>query len=88
MADIKIPREPAPTGSPLVRNLTIVASALTAGSVAVNLILQIIHFAEKRPVEPDQRDRVDTAKLALTVMKHLPPLVRQVRLLMSQLRAS
>lgn len=88
MSDIKIPREPAPTGSPLVRNLTIVASALTAGSVAVNLILQIIHFLQKRPVQPDQRDRVDAAKLALTVMKHLPPLVRQVRLLMSQLRVS
>ncbi len=88
MSDIKIPREPTPTGSGLIRTLTIVASALTAASVAVNLILQIVHFLQKRPVQPDQRDRVDGAKLALTVMKHLPALVRQVRLLMSQVRAS
>lgn len=87
MADIKIPREPRPTGSPLMRNLTMAASALTAASLAVNLVLQIVNFLQKRPVGPDQRDKVDAAKLTLTVMKHLPPLVRQVRLLMSQLRA-
>jgi hypothetical protein len=88
MSDIEIPSEPRPTGNPLIRNLTIAASALTAASLAVNLILQIVHFLQKRPVQPDQRDRVDAAKLTLTVLKHLPPLVRQIRLLMSQLRAA
>ncbi len=88
MADIKIPREPRPTGSKLMRNLTTAASALTAASLAVNLMLQIVNFLQKRPVEPDQRDKVDAAKLTLTVMRHLPPLVHQVRLLMSQLRAA
>jgi hypothetical protein len=86
--DIAVPKEPKPTGTPLIRNLTIVASALTAASIAVNLILQIAHFREKRPMQPDQRDRVDTAKLTLTVLQHLPQLVRQVRLLLSQLRAA
>lgn len=88
MKDTTIPAEPAPTGSPLIRNLTVIASALTAASVAVNLILQIAHFLKKRPVGRDQRDRVDTAQLALTILRTLPPLVRQVRLLVSQLRAS
>jgi hypothetical protein len=87
LGNIEIPREPAPTGSPLIRNLTIVASGLTAASVAVNLILQVAHFLQKRPMTPDQRDRVDTAKITLTVLRHLPPLVRQTRLLISQLRA-
>lgn len=88
MSDVSIPREPRPTGSGLTRNLTIAASALTAASIAVNLILQIAHFLEKKPVRPDQRDRVDAARLTITVMKHLPGLVRQVRLLTSQLRKS
>lgn len=88
VSDIKVPREPAPTGSGLIRNLTILASALTAASIAVNLILQIAHFLKKRPVGPDQRDSADAAKLTITVMKHLPGLVKQVRLLASQIRAS
>jgi hypothetical protein len=88
MGDIKIPREPEPTQSPFIRNLTIVASALTAASIAVNLILQVAHFLKKRPMEPDQRDRVQAAGLALTVLRHLPGLIRQVRLLASQIRAS
>lgn len=86
MDDVNIPGEPRPTGSPLVRNLTILASALTAASIAVNLILQIVHFAKKRPVQPDQRDKVQAAGLALTVLKHTPGLVKQVRLLVDQIK--
>ncbi|GAC1472575.1 MAG: hypothetical protein PVSMB7_25410 [Chloroflexota bacterium] len=88
MEDVKIPREPMPTGSPLIRRLTVAASALTAASVAINLILQVAHFMEKRPVEADQRDRVDTAGLALSVLRQLPGLIKQVRLLLGQLRAA
>jgi hypothetical protein len=88
VGDITIPREPQPTRSPLVRNLTIVASALTAASIAVNLVLQVAHFLQKRPMEPDQRDRLQAAGLALTVLKHMPPLIRQLRLLADQLRAA
>lgn len=84
MDDVNIPGEPQPTQSSLIRTLTMIASALTAASLAVNLILQIAHFAKKRPVEPDQRDRVEGAKLVLTVLKHMPPLVKQVRLLVRQ----
>jgi hypothetical protein len=88
MSDISIPREPRPTGSALVRNLTIVASALTAASLAVNLILQVAHFLQKRPIEPDQRDRVEAAGLTLMVLRHLPSLIRQVRVLVDQVRAA
>jgi hypothetical protein len=88
MGDVSVPREPAPTGDPLIRNLTIVASGLTAASIAINLILQVAHFLKKRPIGPDQRDRVETAGLALTVLRHLPSLIKQVRLLVSQLRAA
>ena len=84
--DVTIKGEPEPTGSPLIRNLTIVASALTAASIAINLILQIAHFARKRPVEPDQRDRVDAAAITLSVLKQLPGLIKQVRLLVNQLK--
>lgn len=86
MSDISIPREPKPTGSALIRTLTIVASGLTAASIAVNLILQIAHFAKKRPVEPDQRDKVQAAQLVITVLKMLPGLVKQVRLFAHQIR--
>ncbi|PZS00362.1 MAG: hypothetical protein DLM70_13805 [Chloroflexi bacterium] len=77
-----------PTGSPLLRNLTIVASGLTAASVAVNLILQVAHFAKKRPVGPDQRDRIEAAGLTLAVLRQLPSLIKQVRLLINQVKAS
>ncbi len=87
MKDVTILKEPQPTGSPFIRNLTIAASALTATSIAVNLALQIAHFAKKRPVSPDQRDKVQAAGLTLTVLKQLPGLVKQVRLLISQVRA-
>lgn len=86
MEDVKIPREPMPTGSPLIRNLTILASALTSASIAVNLILQVTHYLKKRPVEPDQRDRIQTAGLVLTVLRQLPGLIKQVRLLAGQIR--
>lgn len=86
MDDVKIPGEPRPTQSPLIRNLTIAASALTAASLAVNLMLQVAHFLKKRPMEPDQRDRVEAATLTLTVLRHMPGLIKQVRLLAAQLR--
>lgn len=86
MDDVTIPGEPRPTPSPLIRNLTIAASALTAASVAVNLILQVAHHFKKHPMQADQRDRVDTAKLALTVLRTLPGLIKQVRLLAHQLK--
>ena len=88
MEDVKIPREPMPNGSPFIRRLTIVASALTAASIAVNLILQVAHFMSKRPVAPDQRDRIKAAGLAFTVVRQLPSLIKQVRLLVSQIRAA
>jgi hypothetical protein len=88
MDDVSIPGEPQPSQSPLIRNLTIVASALTAASIAINLILQVAHFLKKRPMEPDQRDRVEAAGLALTVLRHMPGLIKQIRLLASQIRTS
>jgi hypothetical protein len=84
--DVTIPGEPRPTGSGAIRTLTIIASALTAASIVINLILQIAHFMKKRPVGPDQRDRLDTAALTLSVLRQMPGVVRQVRLLASQLR--
>jgi hypothetical protein len=86
--DITIPGEPAPTASPLIRNLTIVASALTAASIAVNLILQVAHFLKKRPVQPDQRDKIQAATLTLTILRRLPGLIKQVRLLIGQVQAA
>ena len=88
MDDVKIPGEPAPTSSGLIRTLTIIASALTAASVVVNLILQIAHFLKKRPVQPDQRTQEDAANLTLSVLKQAPSLVKQVRLFADQVRSS
>ena len=84
IGDVTIKGEPQPIDSPLIRKLTIAASALTAASIAINLILQIAHFGRKRPVQPDQRDRLDTAGIALSVLKQLPGLIKQVRLLVNQ----
>jgi hypothetical protein len=84
--DIMIPGEPKPTRAVLIRRLTIAASALTAASIAINLVLQVAHFLKKRPVEPDQRDKLQAAGLTLTIMKNLPGLIKQVRLLADQLR--
>jgi hypothetical protein len=86
MDDVTVPGEPKPDGSDLIRTLTIVASALTAATIAINLILQIAEFARKRPVEPDQRDRIQAAGLALTVLRTMPGLVKQVRLLIDQIK--
>ncbi len=88
MDDVKIPKEPEPTGSPLIRTLTIVASGLTAASLVVNLILQIATFMSKRPMQPDQRDRAQAAALTLKVLRLTPGLVKQVRLFANQLRAA
>ena len=86
MEDVTIPGEPVPTRSGLIRTLTIVASGLTAASIAINLILQIAHFARKRPMQPDQRDRVQAAGLALSVLRQAPGLIKQVRLLADQIK--
>lgn len=88
MQDIKIPGEPVPADTPMLRSLTLVASGLTVASIAVSLILQVAHFARKRPMQPDQRDRLDTAGLTLTVLRQMPGLIKQTRLLISQIRAS
>lgn len=88
MDDVTIPGEPRPTRSSLIRTLTVVASGLTAASIAVNIALQIAHFTRKRPVEPDQRDKVQAAGLALTVARQLPGFIKQVRLFASQLRSA
>lgn len=88
MDDVKIPGEPVPTGSPMIRTLTIVASGLTAASLIVNLILQLAYFFKKRPMQPDQRDKVQAAALTLRVLRQMPGLVKQVRLFVSQLRAA
>jgi hypothetical protein len=86
--DVKIPGEPVPTGSRLIRTLTLVASALTAANIAVNLILQVAHFLKKRPLQPGQRDRLDAAGLTLTILRGLPGLIKQVRLLANQIRGT
>ena len=88
MDDVKIPGEPVPTGSPLIRTLTIAASGLTAASLIVNLILQLAYFFRKRPMQPDQRDKAQAAALTLRVLRQMPGLVKQVRLFVSQLRAA
>ena len=88
MDDVTIPGEPKPTRSGLIRGLTVAASGLTVASIAVNLILQVAHFAEKRPVEPDQRDRVDTAAITLKVLRQMPGLIKQTRLFIAQIRRS
>ena len=86
MDDVTIRGEPRPVDSSLIRTLTITASALTAASVAVNLILQIAHFARKRPVQPDQRDRIEMATVTVSVLRQLPGLIKQVRLLVDQIK--
>jgi hypothetical protein len=88
MDDVKIPGEPIPTGSPLIRTLTMVASGLTAASLIVNLILQIASFLKKRPIQPDQRDKAQAAALTLRVLRQMPGLVKQVRLFANQVRAA
>jgi hypothetical protein len=88
MDDLKIPGEPIPTGSPLIRTLTMVASGLTAASLIVNLILQIASFLKKRPIQPDQRDKAQAAALTLRVLRQMPGLVKQVRLFANQVRAA
>lgn len=88
MDDIKIPGEPRPTGSPLERRLGLAASGLTSASLIVNLILQIVHFLKKRPIQPDQRDKAQAAALTLRVLRQMPGLVKQVRLFVSQVRAA
>jgi hypothetical protein len=86
MEDVTIPGEPKPVDSSLIRTLTIAASGLTAAGVAVNLMLQVAHHFHKRPMQPDQRDRVDTAALVLRLMKTTPPLIKQIRLFVHELR--
>ncbi len=86
--DVTVPGQPEPGNSQLIRNLTILASALTATGIAVNLILQIAHFAKKRPVQPDQRDKIEAAGLLFLVLRTVPGLVKQVRLLADQVKKS
>lgn len=86
MDDVTIPGEPRPADSSLIRTLTIAASGLTVASIAVNLILQIAHFARKRPVQPDQRDKIQAATLTLSVLKQMPGLIKQARLLVDQIK--
>ena len=81
------PARPEPAATPLIRALTIVAGGLSVASITVNLILQVARFLKKRPMEPDQRDRVQTATLAVSVLRQLPVLIRQIRLLADQVRA-
>jgi hypothetical protein len=85
--DLTVRGEPNPVDSPLIRWLTIVAAALTTAGVAVNLILQIARFARKRPVRPDQRDKIQAAGLTISVLRQLPGLIKQVRLLIQQIKA-
>lgn len=88
MDDVKIPGEPRPDQSALIRRLTLVASALTLANIAVSLILQVAHFAKKRPIQPDQRDKADAAALALKVLRQLPGLIKQARLFADQIRTA
>jgi hypothetical protein len=86
LGSVTLPGQPEATGSDAVRVLTIVAGALTTASMIVNVILQIVRFMGKRPTQPGQRDRVDTAALALGLLRQTPLVVRQIRLLASQLK--
>lgn len=88
MDDVTIPGEPRPAESGAIRTLTILASGFTTASIVVSVILQIAHFRRKRPMQPDQRDRLDTAGLALSVLRQMPGVIKQVRLLVSQVRAA
>jgi len=84
--DVTIPGEPRPTESGLIHTLTVIASGLTAASIAVNVILQVARFLKKRPVEHDQRDRIQAAGLTLSIAKQLPGFIKQVRLFAQQMR--
>lgn len=84
--EVKIPAQQDPTNSGLVRTLTILASGLTTASLLVNLMLQVASFLKKRPVQPDQRDKLQAAGLTLTVLRTLPGLIKQVRLFADQVR--
>lgn len=84
--DITIPGEPEPTQSGEIRTLTIIASALTTASLLVSVLLQFAHFRRKKPMQPGQRDRVDTAAFALFILRQAPGIIKQVRLLADQLR--
>jgi len=86
MDDVTNPGEPAPTESSLIRGLTIFASCLTVASIVVNLILQVVHYLKKRPVEPDQRTKSEGVALALRVLRQMPGLVKQMRLLGDQVK--
>jgi hypothetical protein len=86
MEDVNIPRGPQPTGSGLVRILTLVASALAAISIGLNIIMQLASHFEKRPVEPDQRTNFQTGQMTLRVLRQMPGLIRQVRLFLDQLK--
>jgi hypothetical protein len=88
MEDVTIPREPEPTGSSLIRGLTIVASGLTAASIAVNIVLQLANHFQKEPARPDQRTKFQSGQLSLTVLRQLPGLIKQVRLLVGQLKGT
>lgn len=84
--EVNIPGTPEPSSDSGIRTLTIAASALTTASLIVNLILQVARHMKKRPMQPDQRDRMDTAALGLLLLKQAPNIVRQVRLLASHVR--
>ena len=87
MADeVKIPAPSNSAPSGLIRTLTIVASGLTAASLLVNLMLQVATFLKKRPVQPDQRDKLQAAGLALTLLRTLPGLIKQTRMFADQIR--
>jgi hypothetical protein len=87
MEDVTIPRERRPVGPILVRSLKIVASGLTAASIAVNIVLQLASHFEKRPVQPDERTKFQTGQVTLRVLRQIPGLIKQVRLLVDQLKA-
>jgi hypothetical protein len=88
MEDVTIPGEPRPTGSALIRTLTLVASGLTVASVAVNIVLQLASHFQKRPTLPDQRTRLQTGQMTLKVLRQMPGLIKQTRLFVSQVKGA
>jgi hypothetical protein len=86
MKDAPVPTTSQRADTGLIRKMRILAGALSAASIAVNLILQVASHFQKRPVEKDQRDRVSAATLVLKVGRQLPILIKQVRSLAGDLK--
>ncbi|MGH2447198.1 MAG: hypothetical protein ACRDFS_01125 [Chloroflexota bacterium] len=87
MPQFKVPDEPLQPKTPTIRKLSIATSALTAAGVSAGLALRLAEYFHKEPVRPDQRDKFQTAKLSLSVLRTAPGLIKQVRTVIHLLRS-